>query len=165
MARPRKPRALLESSGAFVKNPKRARERGEEPQFRRGAGEPPAYLQGFARDAWIRLSEHLDSVDLMRQPYADALAGACSALALAISADATLRATGLLVEQGSAIRLNPAYSASLRSWNAFRQFCAEFGLSPKAAAQLAAPDAKPLSLEDVLSTPAKLPNLDHLKIS
>jgi phage terminase small subunit len=105
----------------------------------------------------------LDEIGLMRQAHADALAGCANALAIAISADAILRRDGLLVRSGETVRLHPAYSASLRSWESFRRFASEFGLSPKAAAQLAAPEgAQPKTLEDILSEPVALPDLSDI---
>lgn len=163
MARPRKPAAVLEASGSFKKNPQRARERGNEPEFARGTGDCPEHLTGLARDAWHRLAAHLDESGLMRQAHAESLAGAANALALAISADAILRRDGLLVRSGDTAKLHPAYSASLRSWEAFRKFAAEFGLSPKAAAQLAAPEGSKMpTLTEILDRPGELPDLSQI---
>lgn len=166
MGRPKKPTALLEASGAFKKNPKRRRTRGPEPCFLRGA-ECPAWLEGDARRIWERLAEHLDAANLLKRPHADALAGAAMALHHAIEADRILAAEGHILREstkaGVSTKAHPAFGISTRAWNSFRLFCSEFGLSPKAAAAIAAPESSgPKTLEDVLSAPGTLPDLGDL---
>jgi hypothetical protein len=55
MARPRKPTAILELSGAFKHDPQRAR--GDEPQPTGGLGAPPEYMKQTERAAWRELAE------------------------------------------------------------------------------------------------------------
>ena len=50
MARPRKPTNVLEASGAFKKNPNRARP--SEPKVEEPIGKPPMYMAGPAKKIW-----------------------------------------------------------------------------------------------------------------
>jgi len=50
--RPRKPTKVLELSGAFDKNPKRKKDRVNEPQSIGPLGDPPAYFDFEQIDAW-----------------------------------------------------------------------------------------------------------------
>ena len=52
MSRPRKPTVVHELSGAFRKNPDRARARVNEPQPRAGIGPPPSHLGEDEQRAW-----------------------------------------------------------------------------------------------------------------
>lgn len=54
MARPRTPTAILETRGAFKKNPQRRRP--EEPKVGTGLGEPPADLTALERAAWEQIA-------------------------------------------------------------------------------------------------------------
>lgn len=164
MARPRKPTALLEASGAFKKHPERRSARGTEPQFVRGA-EAPGHLTGEVLKVWQRIAEALDAAGVMRQVHAAALEGACVLYQRAIEADAVIAKEGPVYETetktGRSLRLRPEVGLSLRCWDGFRRYCAEFGLTPAAMAKLAAPGEKPMTLNDVLNGPLSTdPNLD-----
>lgn len=166
MARPRKPTAVLEATGAFKKDPQRRRDRKAEPEFTKGA-ECPKHLKGTAREAWVRLAEALDEAGVLRRPHAEALAGACVALGHAIDADELISREGYLVtvvtKAGSSQRLHPAVSLSLRAWDSFRRFCQEFGLTPASAARLVAESTPRQTLDEVLSADTVLPDLEALK--
>lgn len=59
MARPRKPTAVLKLSGAFDKNPKRGRERENEPESTAPLGDCPGDLDEAERARWLELAGDL----------------------------------------------------------------------------------------------------------
>jgi hypothetical protein len=59
MGRPRKPTAMLEASGAFLRHPERRRARASEPKPRRPLGAPPDRLPETVRAIWEELAEKL----------------------------------------------------------------------------------------------------------
>ena len=52
MARPRKPTAVHELSGAFIKNPARKRARANEPKSNGDIGDPPSYFDAAHKAIW-----------------------------------------------------------------------------------------------------------------
>ncbi len=56
MSRPRKPTAVLEGTGAFVKHPERKRARSAEPIPTAPLGDPPTHLGTEEKAIWIELS-------------------------------------------------------------------------------------------------------------
>lgn len=58
MARPRKPTAALELSGAFKKDPKRKAARASEPVVAAAIGPPPNMLDGDSAAIWNELVQH-----------------------------------------------------------------------------------------------------------
>jgi phage terminase small subunit len=58
MTRPRKPTKLLETTGAFLRNPQRRRQRQHEPQIE-GEVKKPAYLKGRAARIWDEYAPQL----------------------------------------------------------------------------------------------------------
>jgi hypothetical protein len=58
MARPRKPTAMLELSGAFKRNPSRLRDRKYEPIVSTALPEPPARLSPPATTMWRDIRTH-----------------------------------------------------------------------------------------------------------
>jgi len=166
MARPRKPTALLEAKGAFKKDPQRKRSRGNEPVFTRGA-EAPEHLRGEVRKVWERLADALDAVGVMRQVHAAALEGACVLYQRAVEADAVIAREGPVVNvatrAGVSPRLRPEVGLSLRCWDGYRRFCAEFGLTPAAMSKIATESPRPKTLSELLDeAPASLIDLSKL---
>ena len=56
MSRPRKPTAVLEGTGAYIKHPERKRERSAEPIPTAPLGDPPHHLGPEERAIWLELS-------------------------------------------------------------------------------------------------------------
>lgn len=56
MARPRKPTAALELAGAFEHNPKRGKERANEPVPNGKLGDPPDYLDEVHQEQWRKMA-------------------------------------------------------------------------------------------------------------
>ncbi len=166
MARPRKPTALLEATGAFKKDPQRGRARKAEPEFTKGA-ECPKHLQGLARATWAALADALDSQNLLRRPHALALEAAAVAYARAVEADVYLEKHGTTYEMttkaGYSIRLRPEVGVSTRSWDQFRKFATEFGLTPASMAKLSAESTPRRTLDEVLNDSTTLPDLEALR--
>ncbi len=52
MPQPRKPTAILEAEGAFIRHPERARESEPETSDTKPLGDAPAYLDAFQKEVW-----------------------------------------------------------------------------------------------------------------
>ncbi|MDP9039823.1 MAG: hypothetical protein M3O02_11220 [Acidobacteriota bacterium] len=61
MGRPRKPTAVLEATGAFQKDPRRAEARANEPKANGPIGDPPAYFDNVHRAIWFELIDECPS--------------------------------------------------------------------------------------------------------
>jgi hypothetical protein len=61
MPRPRKPTAILERTGAFLRHPERKRARANEPAPSGPLGDPPARLSDVEAAAWQELADQLPS--------------------------------------------------------------------------------------------------------
>jgi hypothetical protein len=59
MSRPRKPTAMLETTGAFVIHPERQRERAAEPKPTAGLGDPPANYGREQKAIWHEIAATL----------------------------------------------------------------------------------------------------------
>ena len=57
MGRPRTPTNVLDMRGAFAKNPKRAKERENEPDAGGEVGEPPEHLTDVEKAVWLEVLE------------------------------------------------------------------------------------------------------------
>lgn len=161
MARPRKPTALLESEGAYRKDPQRKRERGNEPQFTRGC-ECPKHLKGVALAKWRELFEELDRLNMLQRVDASALEAACIAYAEAVAADAQIAKTGLTytvsdVAGNEIPRKRPEVEIRNTAWMRYKAFATEFGLTPASRSRLGTGKSdKPTTLSELLdrkSTP------------
>lgn len=59
MPQPRKPTAILEAEGAFIRHPERARESEPETSDAKPLGDAPAYLDAFQKEVWADLSAQM----------------------------------------------------------------------------------------------------------
>lgn len=96
---------------------------------------------------WEMLAPQLEELGLLTQVDGGALESACVNYARAVDADAIVKKKGLVIKTPFGPKTNPAISISLKSWNAFRMFATEFGLTPASRSRLNAP-AKPV-VDDV----------------
>ncbi len=115
MARPRKPTNILSLSGAFKKNPQRAKERANEPEPTGKIGAVPKHLTDDERRAW-------------RDLVATAPEGVlCKFDRLALEAAAKCLA-----------EMRAGSFDHLKEW---RQWCSRFGMTPADRSRVQAPKA------------------------
>lgn len=151
--------------------------RANEPQSPSGLPDCPDHLSGLARRTWVFWAEQLKIMGLDKTCDAAALEGACMSYELAVSASAIWKREGLTLIQyatdedsGERVMLsckeNPTVKISIAAWNAVRQFCGEFGLTPVSRTRLAMGSPKKegdKAIEDlmkVLSKPRKTKTAD-----
>ena len=94
----------------------------------------PKWLSPAARKHWLRLAPELELAGLLTVVDGPALAGLCSALALAQQAE-TKPAIG------------PWHTVRFKSWQQIRQFAIEFGLTPSSRSRLSL--TAPIDEEDL----------------
>lgn len=162
--RPRKPTAVKVAEGNRGK-----RKLTPDPEFTKGAGDPPKHLRGIARTKFMELSEALDALGLIERPDAAALEGACIAYERAVKADNILRQQGITIKAVNAqgkpyYGQHPAVNISKVAWEQYRKFCTEFGLTPASRSRLGAAKDAPVkdSLASVLDSAAELPDVEGL---
>lgn len=117
MPKPRKPTKILQFTGAFDKNPKRAESRAHEPASTGPIGAPPAELTGHDLTAWLRIVDECPKGVLTKRDrqhvFATALIG------------------GAILGGSRDPKLIAQYRISL----------AELGMTPASASKVSAPDA------------------------
>jgi phage terminase small subunit len=59
MPQPRKPTAILDAEGAFIRHPERSRESEPETSDKKPLGDAPAYLSEFQKEVWAQLSAQM----------------------------------------------------------------------------------------------------------
>ena len=130
MARPRTPTAILQASGAFKKNPQRAREREHEPQYEKGLGEPPPSLSDAAKEVWRevapRLEEEGSVVRVEREPFACY----CQAVAIVQECQRDIEERGVTISTSRGLQKNPAVSIQREFMANVARLASEFGLTP-----------------------------------
>lgn len=127
-----------------------------EPQATRGFPEPPKYLKGRARDAWIFWAEEIAIMNYDRKPDATMLEGAAMNYARAIQSELQLAREGLtLRSKNGMVRANPVVAICNAAWTQVRHFCTEFGLSPASRTRIHMDKVqnKPPQLETILIAP------------
>ena len=107
---------------------------------------PPNYLDGYAKEEWLRLSTELHRLRLLTICDVAALAAYCDAYGRWRDAkealdriranDPTMR--GLMIKRESAIITNPLVSSARKAAGDMVRFASEFGLTPAARARIGA---------------------------
>jgi P27 family predicted phage terminase small subunit len=133
MAKPRKPTAILEATGAFDKHPDRRR--GTEPGFE-GEASCPRHLDSEARKEWRRIAPQLRRYGLLTAVDRSALAAYCACVSLAIKAQHDIAEHGIVLTGG---RKNPACTVLKDALQQVRQFAGEFGMTPSSRSKVAMP--------------------------
>jgi P27 family predicted phage terminase small subunit len=110
-----------------------------EPRPLEVAPELPTWLPGRARDAWIELAPELERLGLLTAIDGPAFAAACITWGMAREAAEEIRIDGVtdFDEHNGRLRKHPATQVLRDNLAAYRQWCAEFGLTPAARARLA----------------------------
>lgn len=98
---------------------------------RKGYHRVPAWLSPDGKREWRRVVPELERLGLLTKIDDGALEGMCAAYARALEADRHVASGGLTVmtDKGFVLQ-NPAVAISRLSWTQYRQFAAEFGLTP-----------------------------------
>ncbi|GAB7144424.1 phage terminase small subunit P27 family [Mycobacterium riyadhense] len=109
------------------------------PKFVREAPDPPAWLDGAARDEWDRVVAELEPLDLLKSTDAQALACYCQAVADHAAAVAIVAAEGRVITNPKTGHQHPhpAVADARASRAQILQFAREFGFSPAAEQRLA----------------------------
>jgi len=136
--RPHKPAALriVEGNRGKRKIPAEVKIDDEMPQR-------PAFLHGLALTQWDALAGKLHAVGLLQSVDADALAAYCVSYAQWRDATQMLRKDGLTTESLHGVpAAHPAVGIQQRALASMQQLMMQFGLSPKARANLGTPGKK-----------------------
>ncbi len=121
-----------------------------QPEPTRGAPRMPAHLPMAAKRLWQMLAGELDAIGIMTKVDGAALEGLCVAYARAVEADKVLAREGLTVDVKKEIDdgdgrkklvtvmtyQRPEVAISHNCWRRYKEFCAEFGLTPSARGKL-----------------------------
>lgn len=147
MPRPRKPTNILHLAGAFKKNPKRLKERAREPQFAKGIGEPPDFLDAYGEEEWRRVVPDLEAAGVTSRVEATALGAYCQAVSRLRKAEAEIFRDGITIMTESGLKKHPAVGVAERSMVIIRAFASEFGMTPasrsKVKSKSGSDDVKP----------------------
>lgn len=141
MARPRKPTNILKFSGAFAKNPKRARERANEPQLPPGSGSMPDWLDHDAQAEWGRIVPDLESSGVMSRVEASALGAYCLAVSHLRKAQAEVFKDGVTIMTEGGLKKHPAMNVVKDCSLLIKAFATEFGMTPSSRSRV---NAKPI---------------------
>ena len=137
--RPRKPAALriLEGNRGNRRIP-------DEPQIAdEGIPKRPAHLQGLARTQWDSLAEKLHAAGLLTSVDSDALAAYCVSYAEWRDCCAIIKREGRSFVTSRGVRgIRPEVKIAHKALALMQQLMAQFGLSPKARANLGGPVGK-----------------------
>lgn len=159
--RPRKPLAQRAQEGDRRKIGRKKLEAqiAAEPRTQSGLPEPPAHINGLAREAWDAWKIQLELMGLDKMPDAAMLEGACVAYQRAVIADEEVKRDGILLKvykevEGemfvTGIKTNPACRVSAEAWKQVKAFCTEFGFSPASRARLAVQKTEVTSKDDLV---------------
>lgn len=156
MARPRKPTALLELSGAFREHPNRKRP--NEPVDSRNLGDPPGRLASDAVPFWAEIADMVTGGILTyRDRWAVELAARLMEKAVRVpSAEAMLeviRTSELSPAEARALVIRESISSSELS--VLRSLLAALGMTPADRSKLSVPTEKPKNKFAELAKEAK----------
>lgn len=144
MGRPRKPTAVKIAEGRRAHRPLPQ----NEPEFTPGFGEAPAGLSEFGQRIWNTATEELDRLNLLSVADHGALTAAVRGADQANTADVAVGELLALVRSGKAeqqdyYRLSIMNSVSKKSWQQWKSFCTEFGLTPASRSRISVESAAP----------------------
>lgn len=143
MPRKRKPTKILQFTGAFDKNPKRAEARKHEPKLPPGIGEMPEWLDTHGQEEWRRVVPDLDSSGVTSRVEASALGCYCQAVSRLRKAEAEIFRDGITIMTESGLKKHPAVNIARESMAVIRAFAAEFGMTPASRSKVSAhPEAE-----------------------
>lgn len=109
----------------------------------------PSWLDATAKAKWRELAPKLEKSGLLTEVDGEAFALLCAHWSNAVKAQRDLDRNGLIV----AGKRNPAAGLLKDSSEAFRRYCALFGLDPTDRARLKAPE--PTEEDDYFDAPAE----------
>lgn len=142
-----KPTALKRLAGNPGKRPLNARE----PQPRMELPERPTWLTGEAAREWKRVVEELYAVGLLTVVDRAALEGYCVAYGRWVDAEKRLKKEGLVIPtKAGGLMQNPYLSVANRAMDEMRKWMNEFGMTPSSRTRVQAPQAKEMTLDDLL---------------
>ena len=141
MGRPRTPTNILKLKGAEKVNPGRFKDRGDEPQPKKGQGEPPAWLSPRGRRQYRKLSKITAAMDVLTVSDHAALALLCDAWDDYWKAGEAVDKHGVTLEvetrEGTAlVKANPAVAMKADAWRRVQSGMSKFGLDPSSRANL-----------------------------
>ena len=115
-----------------------------EPHPRAGIPDTPEELGEIGRKHWLEIVPELDRLNLLTLIDAGSLVGLCMAYEQGMTADRILkgiyeRMTAGETQRNDLWELSVLNAASKKSWNQYKAFCTEFGLTPASRSKLSAP--------------------------
>jgi len=113
-----------------------------EPKPRAALPEPPEGMSSIAREVWDYTITELGHMRIATAADRDALVAYCESVAMHRRASALVASGDLLIEgqRGNLVR-NPAVQMMRDAAATMKSFAAEFGLTPRARAEISLPDA------------------------
>jgi P27 family predicted phage terminase small subunit len=143
MARPRKPTAILQFTGAFKKDPSRGRARSKEPKLRKGIGEPPDFLDTYGTEEWNRVVPDLEQAGVTSYVEATALGAYCQAVSRLRKAEAEIFRDGITIMTDGGLKKHPAVTIAREAMLVIKAFASEFGMTPASRSRVTAqPDTE-----------------------
>lgn len=119
------------------------------------APKPPAWLDPIAKKLWKHLAPQLEVLGLLTAVDGAAFEAACQNYAVWVKCEKYLKENGLTVEikktngtgeeYTSYVQQRPEVSIGNKALQAFKAFCAEFGLTPASRTRI---DIKPPDAEE-----------------
>lgn len=118
------------------------------PKKGKGARRCPAWLAPAGKRLWKALVPELERLNLLTKVDDATLEGACAMYARALQAESIVKKQGILIvtKQGFVLQ-NPAVSIAKNSWALWRQFAAEFGITPSARSRINIKPAAPTNAD------------------
>ena len=121
------------------------------PEFETESPDPPEWLPEEALQMWDKIADQLEEKGLLSAVDAAAFELALTHYAYAVQAAKKLKKEGVVIKGAKAEKKNPAHQILRDNSNAFRQYLAEFGLSPSSRSRMEIDvEAPGLSTEDLL---------------
>lgn len=110
------------------------------PEPRKGAPNPPAWLSGEALAEWGRVVPELDAIGLLSVVDRAALTAYVTAWATFVDASKDIDARGTVVEgrEGNLVK-NPSVAMQRDAVTQIKAWCAEFGLTPSGRSRMQLP--------------------------
>lgn len=109
----------------------------DEPKPQPIAPQCPEWLDDVAKEKWQELAPKLEKLGLLTEADGEAFALLCAHWSNAVRAQQALNREGLVVDG----KRNPAAAQLKENSEAFRRYCALFGMNPTDRARLRTPEA------------------------
>jgi P27 family predicted phage terminase small subunit len=118
--------------------------------------EPPAFLSGYAREEWYRITPELHRMRLVTLVDINSLAAYCLAYERLRTAEELAKVRGLMVQtRGGPFRINPLIALAERAAAQMVKYAAEFGLTPASRSRITAgigESRKPTKFDGLLAS-------------